>query len=97
MLFVLRVGASLSAHAGNPVTASAPCWPTAQGVGLWFGSYDLCPVENDSRTPDGTEQAAVMWLHGHLKCVKAGLVSIIPNYPPGDAEQFEAPFLQPWP
>lgn len=32
---------------------------------------------------DGIEQAAAMWLHGHLKRVKAGLVNIILNYPPG--------------
>lgn len=84
LLFILRVG--------NIVTSPAPGWTTAQDVGLWCGSHDLCPVENDSWTPDGTEQAAAMWLHGHLKCVKAGLVSIIPKDPLGMLSSLRPPF-----
>lgn len=38
----------------------------------------------------------MMWLHGHLKCVKAGLVGIIP-YPPEGTSQLEALLLQLWP
>lgn len=68
----------------NTVAAPAPCWTTARDVGLWFGSHDLGPVENDSRTPDGSKKAVAMQLRGHLKCVRASLVSITPNYPAGD-------------
>lgn len=81
VLFILRVGTCLLACAWQycPMLCSLldHC-PECEPV-MW----KPCPIENDSWTSDGIEQAAALWLHGHLKRVKAGLVNIILNYPPG--------------